>query len=87
MLLTFTNSLDVEEHYLESWATSQGLLTYQRSFSTFLFFVYLFVYSYVHILFGPSLPHATCSHPLLPTPLALFSNFVEEKIQAIIRKT
>jgi hypothetical protein len=46
----------------------------------------LFIYSYVHTLFDPSLPSA--SHPSLspqPTSLpgrtysALFSNFVEEK--------
>jgi hypothetical protein len=55
---------------------------------------YLYIYSYVYTLFGPSLPLASHSTapppiPLLPgrTCSALFSNFVEEKIKAIIRKT
>jgi hypothetical protein len=32
--------------------------------------VYLFIYSYVHTLFGPYLLPAPCPLPLLPTPLA-----------------
>jgi hypothetical protein len=34
----------------------------------------LFIYSYVHMLFGTSLPPATCPHPLFPTPLASRQN-------------
>jgi hypothetical protein len=49
----------------------------------------------VHTFFGPFLPPAPCAFPLSPhnpslpgrTCSALFSNFVEEKIKAIIRKT
>jgi hypothetical protein len=51
----------------------------------FLFFS-LFIYSYVHTLFGPFLPPDICPLPLAPLPSlpgrtcsALFSNFVEEK--------
>jgi hypothetical protein len=53
---------------------------------TKIFFVYLFIYSYVHTLVGPSLP--PCPIPSLSSPspslpgrtyFALFSNFVEEK--------
>jgi hypothetical protein len=61
---------------------------------TFIFIFYLFIHSYVYTLFGPFLPHAPCPFPL-PSPLllpgrtcsALFSNIVEEKTKAIIRKT
>jgi hypothetical protein len=50
--------------------------------------VYLFIYSYVHTLFRPFLPHTPPSTPsFFPPPpslpgrtcSALFSNFVEEK--------
>jgi hypothetical protein len=58
---------------------------------TALFLVYLFIYSYVHTLFGSFVPPypLTSTLPLLPgrTCSALFSNFVEEKTEAIIRKT
>jgi hypothetical protein len=51
-------------------------------------FFYLFIYSYVHTLFGPFLPLAPRALPLSPpTPLlpgktcsALFSNFLGEDI-------
>jgi hypothetical protein len=51
-----------------------------------IFLVYLFIYSSMHTLFGPSLPTVPCFFhlsypPLLPgrTCSALFSNFVKEK--------
>jgi hypothetical protein len=60
----------------------------------FFFFAFLkFIYSFVHTLFGPFLPPDpfSLSLPLTPslpgrTCSALFSNFVEEKTQAIIKK-
>jgi hypothetical protein len=47
-------------------------------------FIYLFIYLYVHTLFGPSLLPASRPLPLAPPSLpgrtcsALLSNFVEE---------
>jgi hypothetical protein len=51
-----------------------------------IFFLLLFIYSYVHTLFGPFLFLSSASSLSNPTPLlpgrtysALFSNFVEKK--------
>jgi hypothetical protein len=41
-------------------------------------FVYLFIYSYVHTLFGPSLPLPPPPSLIGTTCSALFSNFVED---------
>jgi hypothetical protein len=50
-----------------------------------------FIYSYIHTLFGPFFPlppNPTPTPSFLPhPPHFLFSNFVEEKTEAIIRKT
>jgi hypothetical protein len=54
-----------------------------------------FIYSHVHTLFGPFLPPTHPPQPSLPnlpslpgrTCSALISNFVEEKTEAIMRKT
>jgi hypothetical protein len=57
----------------------------------YFFLIFLFIYSHVHTFFGPFLPlPPTSSLSLYPASLpgcsVLFSNFVDEKTQAI-RKT
>jgi hypothetical protein len=67
--------------------------TYEKPITNIILF--LFIYSYVHVLFRtycPYVPHTlllTLLPLLLPgrTCSALLSNFVEEKTYAIIRNT
>jgi hypothetical protein len=82
---------EVEKHRSLGYKYQIPLLQNQTALISFFS---LFIYSYVHTLFGQFLPLASPTPSLSPHPLASrqklfcpFSNFVEEKTKAIIRKT
>jgi hypothetical protein len=75
VVLLLFSPVESHDDYCLGFSSTSG-------FTGFLF--YLFIYSYVHTLFGPFLPpHSTLSLPLPLFPgrtcSGLFSNFVEEK--------